>query len=207
MSFNKDLITNLIIKIFSLYKIVKIKKRICTKKHVVKKKSYKMPGHLRNLLSDKKQLLSNWRNLHKANRSKFIAGRACIYPDFQCKMTFSFNAVSRFSIQKHFRWPEKRRLRRRKSLCPKDLRFPSIIAAITTKGVKPPGNQRACASYFSHQNAGNWYADDLTVCFNSSVSMWTTDVNGRIALFHFSLSNQNLFYFIKRKRSQFFLYL
>jgi len=48
-----------------------------------------------------------------------------------------------------------RRLRRRKSLCPKDLRFPSIIAAITTKGVKPPGNQRACASYFSHQNAGN----------------------------------------------------
>ena len=51
MSFNKDLITNLVVKIFSLYKIVKIKKRICTKKHVVKKKSYKIPGHLKNLHS------------------------------------------------------------------------------------------------------------------------------------------------------------
>lgn len=106
--------------------------------------------------------------------------RAAFIPTFKAKWPFrSSAAASRitalpFDPKRCFRWAEEHRLRRVQKVAASERSTvsPSVIAAITAKGVEPLGNQRARARRISdsHQNAGNWYADDLIVRFNFSAS-------------------------------------
>jgi len=64
-----------------------------------------------------------------------------------------------FDPKRCFRWAEEHRLRRVQKVAASERSTvsSSVIAAITAKGVEPPGNQRARTRRISdsHQNAGN----------------------------------------------------